>query len=86
MSGFLFLLAINWVMQKTTTGVRRGIRLDFTTSLDDLDFADDIVFLSSKFHDLSDKTVKMIEEASRVGLKLNAKKCKTVRMDRVHHK
>ena len=49
--------------------------------MEDLDFADDIVLLSSKFQDLSDKTVKMIEEASRVGLKLNAKKCKTLRTD-----
>ena len=81
MSGFLFLLALDWVMKKTTAGVRRGIRWNFTTSLEDLDFADDIVLLSSKFQDLTDKTVKMIEEASRVGLKLNAKKCKTLRTE-----
>ena len=83
MSGFLFLLAIDWVMKKTctTAGVRRGIRWDFTTALEDLDFADDIVLLSSKFQDLNDKTVKMTEEASRVGLKLNARKCKTLRTE-----
>ena len=51
MSGFLFLLAIDWIMRKTTADKRRGIRWDFTTSLEDLDFADDIVLLSSKFQD-----------------------------------
>ena len=51
----------------------------FTTTLEDLDFADDIVLLSSKFLDLNDKTKRMIEEAARIVLKLNAKKCKTLR-------
>ena len=78
MSGFLFLLAIDWVMKKTTARVKRGIRWDFSTTLEDLDFADDIVLLSSKFQDLNDKNKRMIEEASRIGLKLSAKKCKTL--------
>ena len=81
MSGFLFLLAIDWIMKKRTAGVRSGIRWDFTRALEYIDVADDIVFLFSKLQDLSDKTVKMIEEALRVGLKLNAKKCKTLRTE-----
>ena len=40
--GVLFLLAIDWVMNKTNAGMRRGIRWDFITSLEDLDLADDI--------------------------------------------
>ena len=51
MSGFLFLLAIDWVMKKTTAGVKRGIRWDFIIALEDIDFADDVVFISSKFQD-----------------------------------
>ena len=42
MSGFLFLLCLHWVMRKTRAGKRRGIRWNFTTVLEDLDFADDI--------------------------------------------
>jgi hypothetical protein len=42
-SGFLFLLVIDWVMQKTT----KYERCDFTTFLGDLDIADDLTFLSS---------------------------------------
>ena len=52
MSGFLFLLVIDWVMQKTTEGKRTGIRWNFTTMLDDLNFADDLALLSSTMNHL----------------------------------
>ena len=47
MSGFLFLLATDWIMRKITTDRRRGIRWNLTTVLEHLDFADDIALLSS---------------------------------------
>ncbi len=53
--------------------VRRGIRWNFTTVLEDLDFADDIALLSSKISDLQEKTGRLEEEAARVGLKRNVK-------------
>ena len=46
--------------------------------LEDLNFTDDIALLSSKFNDLHEKTGKLAEEAARAGLKLNARKCKTL--------
>ena len=53
--------------------------------LEDLDFADDYrctdALLSSKFNDLHEKTGRLAEEAARVGLKLNARKCKTLRTE-----
>ena len=61
----------------------RGIRWDFLTSLEDLDFADEL--LKSKFQDFSEKTNKMICEAARLGLKLNAKKCKTLRTEYIRN-
>ena len=79
MSGFLFLLVIDWVMKRATSEARRGIRWNFMTVLEDLDFADDIALLSSKIQDLKDETKTVIKESERVGLKLNAKKCKTLR-------
>ena len=79
MSGFLFLLVIDWVMKRATSEARRGIRWNFMTVLEDLDFADDIALLSSKTQDLKDKTKKVVEESERVDLKLNAKKLKTLR-------
>ena len=81
MSGFLLLLALDWIMRKTTADKRRGIRWNLTTVLEDLDFADDIALLSSKFNDLREKTGRLTEEEARVGLKLNARKCKTLRTE-----
>ena len=74
MSGFLFLLALDWIMRKVTADKRRGIRWKFTTALEDLDFADDIALLSSKFNDLREKTGRLTEEVARVGLKTQCKK------------
>ena len=86
MSGFLFLLVIDWIMRKTTADKARGIRWNFNTVLEDLDFADDIALLSSKFSDLDEKTQKLTTEAERIGMKLNPKKCKTLRSQQTKNK
>ena len=66
-------------MKRTTADKRRGIRWNFTTVLEDLEVADDIALLSSRLNDLHEKTGRQTEEAARVGLKLNARNCKTLR-------
>ena len=81
MSGFLFLLAIDWVMSRTTEGRRTGIRWKFTSILEDLDFADDIALLSSRYVDVRDKTSRLADEAARVGLKINAKKSNVMQVN-----
>ena len=53
--------------------------MEFTTVLGDFDLADDIALLSSKINDVPEKTEILTNEAARVGLKLNAGKCKTLR-------
>ena len=55
--------------------------VEFTTVLGDFDLADDIAFLSSKINDLPEKTERLTNEAARIGLKLNAGKCKTLRTE-----
>ena len=45
MSGFFFLLVIDWVMRKTLSEGNTGIRWRFTEKLDDLDFANDLALL-----------------------------------------
>ena len=69
MSRFLFLLCLDWVMSKATAGKRRGIRWNFTAMLEDLDFADKISLLSSKFNNLHEKTGRLLEDAARVRTK-----------------
>ena len=46
--------------------------------LEDLDFADDLALLSSSMKHLQSKTDSLIENAAKVGLKFNAKKCKVM--------
>ena len=45
MSGFLFLIVMDWVMRRAVGSGENGIRWKFTSKLDDLDFPDDIVLL-----------------------------------------
>ena len=67
MSGFLFLLG-HWlgVMSRTTEGRsdrRTGIRWKrFTSVSEDLDFADDIALLSSRYVDIRNKTSRLVEK------------------------
>ena len=55
------------------------IRWNFTSVLEDLDFADDIALISSKYEHIQSKTDRLVENAGRVGLKLNAAKWKMMR-------
>ena len=59
MSGFLFLIVMDWVMRRAVGGGENGIRWKFTSKLDDLDFADDIVLLSSPKQQIQDKTTRL---------------------------
>ena len=45
MSGFLFLLVVDWVTKRTVAGINTGIRWKLWSKLDDLDFADDITLI-----------------------------------------
>ena len=58
-----------------------GIRWKFTSKLDYLVFADDIVLLSSTKQQIQDKTTRLDEEARRVGLKIDEEKTNTIRIN-----
>lgn len=69
-------MVIDWVMKKTVDGQRTGIRWDFTRLLEDLDYADDLLLLTSRADHMQEKTARLEENAGRVRLKLNPQKCK----------
>ena len=46
MSGFIFLIVVDWIMKNVTEGNNTGIRWKFTSKLEDLEFADDIALFS----------------------------------------
>ena len=58
---------------------QKGIEMASDGTSQDLDFADDIVLVSSKHKHIHTKS--NLNNAGRLGLKLNAQKCKVMRMN-----
>ena len=58
----------------------RGIQWTFTTSVEDLDFADDMALLSHRIQDMRDKTRALEVQSAKVRLKINATKTKLMRI------
>ena len=75
MSGFLFLLVIDWIMKHSLQG-NTGIRWQMMTKLEDLDFADDLVLISSSQKHIQEKTSNLNNTTKRVGLLINKNKTK----------
>jgi len=48
MSGFIFVLMMDWVMWHTNNG-KRGLGWKVASVLEDLDYADDVALISSRF-------------------------------------
>ena len=74
MSPSLFLMAIDWVMRKTTADKPRGIQWTLFSHLEDLDFADDLAVLSSSYTHLQEKTERLNQYAKQTGLNINGPK------------
>ena len=81
MSGFLFLIIMDWIMRRTVKSGENGIRWRLTSKLDDLVFADGMALLSSAKQHIQNKTTRMNKEARRVGLKINKEKTKVMRIN-----
>ena len=80
MSGFLFLLVIDWVMRKSLREGNTGIRWRFTDKLEDLDFEDDLALLSST-RQLQLKNERLSNASKGAGLKININKTKVMRFN-----
>ena len=81
LSPFLFILAIDWIMKTETKGKRNGIQWKMLTQLDDLDFADDLALMSHSHRQMQDKTTDLARISAQVGLKINKKKTKILRLN-----
>ena len=81
LSPFLFLLVIDWIMKTTTTGMNNGIQWTLWTQLDDLDFADDLAFLSHNHSQMQDKTTLLETTSAGTGLKINRQKTELMKMN-----
>ena len=81
MSGFFFLMVVDWVMKRTVQNGETGIRWKFTSKLDYLDFADDLALIASTKQHIQLKTDRLCRVAQRVGLKVNSQKTKVMRVN-----
>jgi len=79
--GCLLLLAVDWIMKETTTGSRNGIQWTLVDQLEDLDFADDLALLAHTHTQMQAKTTKLEAISSKLGLKINTDKTKTIRIN-----
>lgn len=81
MSGFLFILVIDWIMRRTLSQGDTGIQWKLTEKLEDLDYADDIVTVSSKLSHAQQKVDRLNMQGKSVGLNINKGKTKTIRIN-----
>ena len=81
MSGFLFLLVIDWVMRRTVAHTGTGIRWKMTIMLEDLDFADDLALISSTFTQTQKKINHLNRNGKGTDLKISTTKTKLMRMN-----
>ena len=81
LSPFLFLLAVDWLMKKSTDERRNGIQWTMWTQLDDLDFADDLALLSHNRQQMQEKTTELASASLQVGLKIHTGKTKILKVN-----
>ena len=81
LSPFLFLLAVDWIMKTTTAEQNLGIQWTMWSQLEDLDFADDIVLLSTTQAQMQTKFTKLAKTAATTGLHINKSKTKVINID-----
>ena len=60
MFGFLFLLVIDWVIRKTVEGGQTKIKWQFTNTLQDVDFTNDISLVASRNAEMQTKVNNLI--------------------------
>uniref|UniRef100_A0A0L8GQW2 Reverse transcriptase domain-containing protein n=1 Tax=Octopus bimaculoides TaxID=37653 RepID=A0A0L8GQW2_OCTBM len=63
MPGFLFFLAIGWVMQRTTEKHKNDIKWNLESTLEDFDFADNLALLSSTYEHIQSKTYRQAQNS-----------------------
>lgn len=80
LSPFLFLLAIDWILKKTTAGKRNGIQWTLGNQLNDLDFADDIALLSHNRQQMQEKTSDLSSVSAQLGLRIHEGKTKILKI------
>lgn len=81
MSALLFNVVVDWMVRKTNEEAPRGIRWNISSTLENLDVADDLALLSHTHHHLQEKTNRLNAFASQVGLKISLTKTEVMTLN-----
>lgn len=81
LSPTLFLLLLDSVMEQTNAETPNGIQWNLTERLNDIDYADDLCLMAHRFIDIEEKLRKLSMNADKVGLKINIRKTKIMRIN-----
>ena len=81
MLALLFNLTIDWVMLQARSDRVRGIRWALLSTLEDLDFADDVALLSHTHQHMQEKTTRLSMSAQQVGLKIRQQKTEVMMLN-----
>ncbi|XP_073670675.1 uncharacterized protein [Paramisgurnus dabryanus] len=81
MSAFLFNIAIDWVMRRTTEKQTSGLRWTLSYTLEDLDFADDLALISHTHQHIQEKTYRINTYAEQIGLRINLQKTEVMTLN-----
>ena len=76
-----FLLVVDWVLRRTVEHAGTGIQWMITTTLKNLDFADDLALIPSTFTYIQTKIDRLNGHGEGTGLKINTKKSKRMKID-----
>ena len=68
-------------MKRSLERRKRGIQWGLHSRLEDLDFADDLCILAQRHSDMKEKLIALNDSARQVGLKVNVKKTKEMRIN-----
>ena len=80
LSPIIFLMVLDSVLSKTNNKPR-GVQWTINERLEDIDFADDLCLISSKLIDMKEKIENLNKEGSKLGLKINERKTKEMRLN-----
>ena len=82
LSPMIFIMVIDWIMRDVEDQGNTGIQRTPTTRLHDLDYANDICFLSQKLQHMQAKTNNLAQIGETTDLRVNKEKTKVMRTKR----
>ena len=81
MSVFLFIMPIDWLMKTVTEQKQTSIRWSLFSVLEDFEFVDDMALPSHTWTHMQQKSSRLNDRASTIGLWINADKTKVMSND-----